>query len=148
LQILDFARADRVQALERNAYVFGDVHMGKMPMPRTSCGGNDPQSPLAIGGERQACADVLCRQVREVGENLIGRHSRGKVFEHVSDRDPQATDARLPTSLICLNRDEMRVIHNQSLMRAYRAGQTPNFSGVETLAPPAVQEVIPCTSRN
>ena len=77
-----------------------------------SCGGHNPQPPLSIGGKCQACTtDIIRRQIGKIAENFVGGHSRGEVFQHISDGDPQSADARLPAPLIRLDRDQLRVIH-------------------------------------
>ena len=41
------------------------------------------------------CAEVVRLQLRVVGENLALAHPRGKLAQHIPNRDAQATDARL-----------------------------------------------------
>src|SRR2546428_14011907 len=42
---------------------------------------------FALGGERQACANIVTRQLREVSEDVVLAHSRCEVRENVSDGD-------------------------------------------------------------
>jgi len=81
---------------------------------RTSCGGNDPKPPLAVGGKREAGLDIFPRQVRKIRQYLICRHTRGKVFQHVSHSHPKTANTRLSAALARLNCDEVRVIHKMN----------------------------------
>src|SRR5207245_9945531 len=62
-----------------------------------SCSGSwaahDPA--LALGGERQARADVLAGKLREVGQDLVLAHAGRKVGQDIADRDARAAHARL-----------------------------------------------------
>ena len=73
------------------------------------------QPPLAISGEREAGPDVLARQVREVPEQIVLGHARRQVVEHVGDRYPQATDARLAAAFSRLDGDPIQARHGLSL---------------------------------
>lgn len=57
------------------------------------------QSPLTGSRKRQAGANILTSQVREVAKNVVLRHARGQVLQHVRNRDAQAANARLPAAL-------------------------------------------------
>lgn len=49
----------------------------------------------SIGSLGAAGVDVLAGQIGKVGEDFVGSHAVGEVFEDVLDGDPYAPDARL-----------------------------------------------------
>ena len=60
------------------------------------------QEPHAVARRRSRRAaklnsgpNVLRRQLREIGDNLLGGHPRSEVLEHVVDRDARSDEARL-----------------------------------------------------
>ncbi len=85
-----------------------------------SCGGDNPQAPLAVGGKRQTGPDVLGGQIREVTEDFLDRHSRGKIVKHIPDGDAQPADAGLAAPLVRLNCNKLRVIHSLTLISVDR----------------------------
>lgn len=76
-----------------------------------SCGGDNPQSALAVGGEGQAGADVFHRQVGKISKNFLGRHAGGQIFQYIPNRHPQSTNTRLTPSLAGFNGNQVGVIH-------------------------------------
>src|SRR5271155_3373102 len=49
-----------------------------------SADGYAHHATLALGGKRQASANVVLRQLRKIGQNLLLAHTRSKVREHVA----------------------------------------------------------------
>ena len=76
-----------------------------------SAGGNAHHPTLALGSKRQTGADVLARQLRKIGLDLLLGHAGGKVGPHVTDGDPRAPHARLPEANFGVNGDPISVIH-------------------------------------
>jgi hypothetical protein len=50
------------------------------------------ESALPVGREEQRGTDVLSKEVREVGQDLLLRHPGGHILQDVVDRDPRATN--------------------------------------------------------
>lgn len=53
-----------------------------------------------VSRECQCCPDVRALQVGDVGKDLVFAHAAGQVVEHVMNRDPQPTKARLAPRLL------------------------------------------------
>jgi hypothetical protein len=59
----------------------------------------------------QTRQDVFAGEVREVGEDLLLRHPRGQIGEHVVHGDAHPVDARLTAALSGLDGDDAFVRH-------------------------------------
>src|SRR5438552_6347823 len=77
----------------------------------TSRGRNGHELALPVGGEREAGADILSGQVREVLQDLLLRHPRGEIFQDVRHRDPQSPNAGLAETLSGLDGDPGAPVH-------------------------------------
>jgi hypothetical protein len=88
-----------------------DCWASTRPWSRGRCG----RSWKARRGPRGAAPDVIPCAVGEVGEYLLLAHSRREIFQHVVNRDPQATDARFATPLARLDCDHSPVVHGARL---------------------------------
>ena len=73
---------------------------------------------LTIRCERQSSMDVLFREVWEISNNFLMRHSCGQPSKHIVDGNAQATNAGLPPPFAGFDRD-MRVVtfHKGNLAR-------------------------------
>ena len=96
------------------------------------------QTLLPVCRKGKTCTDIFPCQFREVIQDLFLGHAGGEILEHVGDRDPHSTDARLAAPLSRLNRDDLQVIHAHSILldqggnknsrsrRSIRLCRTPN----------------------
>src|SRR6266481_2971117 len=50
-----------------------------------SANGYGHHPTFALGGKRQRSADVVARQLRKIGQDLLLAHTGGKIREHVTD---------------------------------------------------------------
>jgi len=62
---------------------------------------------LPIGGEGEACANVLLGKVREITQNLVMTHPGREIIKNVVNRDPQSSDTWLATPLAGFDRDNL-----------------------------------------
>ena len=69
---------------------------------------------LPVGGVSEAGLNVFGCQIREVGKNLLRRHSGCEVLQHVVDRYPHAADAGFAAALSRFNGDDVATVHNAS----------------------------------
>ena len=69
------------------------------------------EAALTLSRERQACPDVLRREIREVAEDLLLGHPRRQVVEDIVDGDPKPADARLAAELVRFDRDALPIVH-------------------------------------
>jgi hypothetical protein len=72
---------------------------------------------LDVSGEGQAGANVFRLQKGEVGQDLLLRHTRGKIAQNVIDGNPHSPDARLSAPHVGIYGDALPVIHVRSLRR-------------------------------
>ena len=87
-------------------------------------------------GIGRARSDVVSSQFREIGKQLRDGHAAREVFQHIAHRDAHTADARLPAALFRLDRDQMRVVHIQSLAAPRHA---VNDTGRPTARPTALR---------
>jgi hypothetical protein len=76
-----------------------------------SAGGYTHHPTLALGGKRQTSADIVLRQLREIGQDLLLAHTGSKVREHVTDGNAGSLYARLPEPNFKVHDDSISVIH-------------------------------------
>jgi len=95
-----------------------------------------PDEPaLPVGGEGEARANVLARQVRKVCEDLVLGHPGREVLEHVIHRDAQPADTGFPAPLAGLDGDDALVVHAPTLGQAAAKVKAPQGGGVLGDAP-------------
>ena len=76
-----------------------------------------PEPSLPVRCVGQTGPDVIEGEVWKITNNFSRRHSRGQVFQHVTNRDPQPPNASLPAPLVRFNCDEFAIIHSFRLRR-------------------------------
>jgi hypothetical protein len=74
------------------------------------------QAAFAIGGIRQAGADIPFGQFGVLIKNLFMRHAFGEPAEDVADGDSHPPDARTPAALAGLDRNDLMVAHKLILL--------------------------------
>ena len=70
---------------------------------------------LTLGSVRQACADVLRRELRELVDHLGFGHPGRKVGQHVANRDARASNTRLPEPDGLVDDDTIQRRHGASV---------------------------------
>ena len=70
---------------------------------------------LLVCGEREAGEYVLPCQVREVFQDFFIRHSRCQVSKNIVNCDPHSANARLAAALACFYRDDLSIVHEETL---------------------------------
>lgn len=87
-------------------------------------GRNSQCSALALGGVRKAGLDVVARELREIGQQCVLRHSTSQVPQDVADRDASPTDARLSEPDRWVDADAIEQAHALSLRQVTRRQQS------------------------
>jgi hypothetical protein len=72
---------------------------------------------LTVGGVSEAGLNILRCQIGEVGKNLLHRHSRSKVFQHLINRNPHAADTGFTAALSRFNGDDVATVYVASPCR-------------------------------
>jgi len=80
---------------------------------------------LAFGGERQAGADVVDRQLRKIAKDLFFAHPGCEIRQDVTDRDARSAHTRLPEANLRIDADSVSVIHGPNDRAAAAGGQGP-----------------------
>ncbi len=71
--------------------------------------------PFAIRGIGKASKDIFLSEVGKIGEDLLVRHSCGKVGQDIVDRNSHPPDTGLPTALAGFNGDSFLIFHRDSI---------------------------------
>src|SRR5947207_299448 len=82
--------------------------------------GQGRQSPLAVGGERQASAATFGSEIGKLRENLLLGHPARQVLQHVRYGHAHAADAGLAAALARLDCDDLSVVHNEMIAERAR----------------------------
>jgi hypothetical protein len=74
---------------------------------------------LSFGRVREARANVVAGQLRKVAQNLILRHPRCEIPQHVAHGDARSPDARLAEPDVRVDRDAFECAHASSLRQIF-----------------------------
>jgi len=78
------------------------------------------------GGVRNGRENVISLEARVIGKNLLVCRTVGEQFEHVTNTNPHAADARLAAALAGLDRDSLKRYgcHDRILLAFEARGQS------------------------
>jgi hypothetical protein len=71
------------------------------------------QSPLTVGGIRQASEDVFLGQLGKVVKNLLVGLSSGEPAQHIRNRDPHVADATPVAALARFDGNDALIFHDK-----------------------------------
>src|SRR5687767_14397416 len=78
---------------------------------------------FAFGRVGEARSDVLARELWEIVQYLVLRHTAREVSQHVTDGDTSASDTRLSESDVGIHRDALEQVHCRSLRQSPAAAK-------------------------
>jgi len=86
--------------------------------------------------KRQAGAEVVTRQLRKIGQNLLLAHPGGKVRKHVTDGDARSPHTRFPKPNFGVCDDPSPVVHTGDHKRAAENRQGSGGAGLRARGHP------------